>query len=53
MTFLGMIETVVLHFLSAGTNRDSLRRNLNIHLGFRVFLATHIKINKGFNVLVE
>lgn len=60
MPFLGMVEAVMLHLLSGGTNRDAFGRNLNITVGFQVLLAAHIKaclsadrLNKGFNVLVN
>lgn len=53
MPFLGMVETVMLHLLSGGTNRDAIGRNLNITVGFQVLLAAYIKVNKGFNILVN
>jgi hypothetical protein len=53
MPFLGMIETVMLHLLTAGTNRDAIGRNLNITISFQVLRAAYIEIDKRFNMLVE
>lgn len=53
MPFLGMVEAVMFHLLSGGTNRDAFGRDLNITVGFQVLLASYIKVNKGFNVLVN